>query len=260
MAMAEAVARAGKESFRTGVIAVKCGMTAIWDKWGARVPMTVLWVNDNHVVQVKTEETDGHFALQIGAGQRKPKQLTKPELGHFRAAGVPLKQHLAEFPVTEDALLPLGTELSVRHFRPGQYVDIAGITTGKGFQGGMKRWGFAGMPASHGASLSHRSLGSTGGRQDPGKVFKGKKMAGHMGAVRRTVKNVWIYKIEPERDLIWVRGQVPGHKGNFVYIRDAFYKKPDFSVVPFPTYAPDEDDDLSALVADFGEVDPFLEE
>ncbi|CAK9211834.1 unnamed protein product [Sphagnum troendelagicum] len=235
-------------------------MTAIWDKWGARIPMTVLWVNDNHVIQVKSLEKHGHVALQIGAGQKKAKQLTKPELGHFKAAGVPLKRHLAEFPVTEDALLPVGTEISVRHFQPGQYVDITGITTGKGFQGGMKRWGFAGMPASHGASLSHRSLGSTGGRQDPGKVFKGKKMAGHMGAVRRTVKNVWIYKIEPERDLLWVRGQVPGHKGNFVYIKDAFYKKPDLSVLPFPTYFASADDDTSPLIAELGETDPYLQE
>ncbi|KAL3687397.1 hypothetical protein R1sor_013706 [Riccia sorocarpa] len=249
------------ESRRTGVVAVKCGMTAVWDKWGTRVPVTVLWIDDNQVVQAKTKEKEGHNALQIGAGQKKAKQLTKPELGHFIASGVPLKRELAEFPVSEDGLLPVGTVLGVRHFVPGQYIDVAGITTGKGFQGGMKRWGFAGMPASHGTSVAHRALGSTGGRQDPGKVFKGKKMAGQMGAKRRTVKNVWVYKIDPARNLMWVRGQIPGHNGNFVELTDAVYKKPDPSTLPFPTFfaSPDEDvNSLQPLEVDLGEADPFL--
>lgn len=251
----------GRNSHRSGLVAVKCGMTAVWDKWGKRIPLTVLWVDDNQVVQVKTLEHHGHTALQIGAGQKKAKQLTRPELGHFKAHGVPLKRKLAEFPVTEDALLPVGTPLSVRHFLPGQFIDITGTTLGKGFQGGMKRWGFAGMPASHGASLSHRSLGSTGGRQDPGKVFKGKKMAGQMGAVRRTVKSVWIYKIDPEKSLLMVRGQVPGHNGNFVLLRDAFFKRPDVSKTPFPTHFADADEDVSSLqplTADMGDADPYL--
>ncbi|CAA6668941.1 unnamed protein product [Spirodela intermedia] len=248
-------------SQRTGAIAVKCGMTALWNKWGERVPITVLWLDDNIVSQVKTLDKEGITALQIGAGQKKAKHLTKPELGHFRAQGVPLKRKLKEFPVTEDALLPIGTPITVRHFVPGQYVDVIGITRGKGFQGGMKRWGFSGMPASHGASLSHRSIGSTGQRDAPGRVFKGKKMPGRMGGKQCTVKNVWVYRIDPARNLMWVKGQVPGAEGNFVFLKDAVYKKPDLSVLPFPTHFVPEGEEISELeplVADLGDVDPFV--
>ncbi|KAM3348593.1 hypothetical protein ACQJBY_022085 [Aegilops geniculata] len=250
----------GPDSRRTGVIGVKCGMSAMWDKWGAKVPITVLWVDDNVVCQVKTAEKEGFYALQLGAGQKKGKHLTKPEVGHFRSQGVPLKRKLKEFPVTEDALLPVGTTISVRHFVPGQFVDVIGITKGKGFAGGMKRHGFSGMPASHGASLSHRSIGSTGQRDAPGRVFKNRKMPGRMGGVQRTVKNVWVYQIDPARNLLYLKGQVPGPQGSFLFVKDSIYKKPDRALLPFPTYFSQEGEreDLEPLIADLGDIDPFM--
>eukprot|EP00884_Botryococcus_braunii_P007524 jgi/Botrbrau1/16773/Bobra.150_2s0008.1 len=245
------------ESRRTGVIGVKVGMTQDWDQFGVRMPLTVIWIDECEVVQVKAKDKEGYDALVLGCGAKREKQLHSRQVGQFRAAGVPLKRKLAEFKITGDAVLPVGTPISAMHFTPGQYVDVQGITIGKGFQGVMKRWGFRGQPASHGNSLAHRAPGSIGACQDPGKVWKGKKMAGRMGADTRTVVNAWLYKVDPVKNLLYVKGQIPGHRGNFVKVRDAVLKRssgvqPDR---PFPTFigeAPEE-----PLTAPFPGKDPF---
>jgi large subunit ribosomal protein L3 len=226
----------GRETRRTGLIAVKVGMTQEWDHWGARMPLTVLWVDDCQVVQVKRDAVEGYTALQLGCGAKRPKQVNGTQRGHFAAADVPIKRKVAEFRVSPDAVLPVGFSLLASHFVAGQFVDVAGSTLGKGFQGVMKRWGFAGQPASHGNSKAHRGPGSTGACQDPGKVFKGKKMAGRMGGVRRTVQNCLVWRVDAARNLLYVRGQVPGHKGNFVYLKDAVRKGVDQQPpLPVPT-------------------------
>ncbi len=216
---------------RSGVIARKLGMTRLFLEDGKQVPVTVLQLDGVQVVAQKTVEKDGYTAVQLGAGLAKPKNVTKPMRGHFAKAQVAPKRILAEFRVSPDNLLEVGAELSAAHYVPGQYVDVAGITIGKGFQGAMKRHGFGGLPASHGVSISHRSHGSTGQRQDPGKVFKGKRMAGHMGDVRVTTQNLQVVKIDPARGLILVKGAVPGAKGGWVFVKDAVKK-------PLPKEAP----------------------
>ncbi|KAG0293912.1 54S ribosomal protein L9, mitochondrial [Linnemannia gamsii] len=253
------------KSLRTGVIARKKGMTAMWDEWGVRIPVTVLQLEQCQVVQVLNEETHGYTALQIGSTDRTPKNVTQPMLGHFTKAGVEPKRKLFEFEVTPDAVLPVGTELVASHFVPGQFVDCSAPTMGKGFQGAMKRHGFGGQPASHGTSLTHRSLGSTGQRKDPGKVFKGKKMAGRMGGEQATVQSLKVMKIDNDLNLLYVKGAVPGVDDQFIKVRDAVKKRgnkiapADVLPLPFPTIQPEA---LKAmpreLVAKTGGSDPYV--
>ena len=218
---------------RSGLIAQKLGMTRIFTDEGEHVPVTVLKVDNCQVVAVRTEDKDGYTAVQIGAGAIKVKNVTKPMRGHFAKARVEPKRKLVEFRVSPDALIEVGAELSVAHFVPGQFVDVQGTSIGKGFAGAMKRWNFGGLRASHGVSVSHRSHGSTGNRQDPGKVFKNKKMAGHLGDETVTIMNLKVVSVDEARGLIMVKGAVPGAEGGWVKIRDAVKRKqPDG--LPFP--------------------------
>jgi large subunit ribosomal protein L3 len=218
---------------RTGVIAKKMGMTRLFQEDGRHVPVTVLALENVQVVARKEAGKDGYTAVQLGAGTAKVKNVAKPQRGHFGKAEVEPKARVAEFVVAEDALLDVGAEITADHFVAGQYVDIQGSTQGKGFQGGMKRWGFGGLRATHGVSLSHRSLGSTGQRQDPGRVFKNKKMAGHMGAKNRTQQNLEIVRTDLERGLLFVKGSVPGHKGGWLLVKDSV-KIPRPEGAPYP--------------------------
>ncbi len=206
---------------RTGVIAKKVGMTRIFKEDGRHVPVTVLSLENCQVVSQRTIDRDGYVAVQLGAGAAKAKNVAKPQRGHFAKAEVEPKARLVEFRVAEDALVDVGAEISADHFVAGQLVDVAGHTQGKGFAGAMKRWCFGGLRATHGVSVSHRSHGSTGQRQDPGKVFKNKKMAGHMGDRQRTQQNLEIVLTDVERGLLFVRGSVPGAKGTWLTVSDA---------------------------------------
>ena len=226
-----------KEGRRTGALALKVGMLSIFDKWGERHAVTALQLDNCQVVQVKTKDTEGYFALQLGVGEAKQGKTKVSLQGHYDRAGVDKpNRRLMEFRVTEDSLLEVGSKVSAMHFVPGQLVDVAGTTRGKGFAGVMKRWGFGGGRATHGNSVSHRSHGSTGQRQDPGRVFKGKKMAGRMGGVRATAQNLKVMKIDPARDVLYIKGAVPGANGSFVRIVDAV-KGPFFpEEPPRPTF------------------------
>jgi large subunit ribosomal protein L3 len=218
---------------RTGLLAQKLGMTRIFTPEGTHVPVTVLKVDNCQVVAVRTTERDGYSAVQLGIGKAKVKNVSKAERGRFAKAEVEPKQKLAEFRVSEDAVLEVGAELTTEHFLPGQFVDVTGTTIGKGFAGVMKRHNFGGLRASHGVSVSHRSHGSTGQRQDPGKVFKNKKMAGHMGVVRVTTQNLKVVSTDAGRGIIFLLGAVPGSEGGYVTIRDAVKRKPPENL-PFP--------------------------
>ncbi len=217
---------------RTGVIAKKLGMTRVFADDGAHVPVTVLQLDDCQVVGQRTQERDGYVALQLGAGAKKAKNTNKAQRTTFANAEVEPKHVVMEFRVSDDAMIDVGATLSADHFVAGQKVDIQGETIGKGFAGAMKRWNFGGLRATHGVSVSHRSHGSTGNRQDPGKTFKGKKMAGHLGVETITTQNLTVVRVDAERGLILVKGAVPGHEGSWVKVRDA-HKTP-FADLPFP--------------------------
>ena len=236
---------------RTGILAEKIGMTRVFAEDGSHVPVSVLRVDDCEVVAARRPDPDGYVAVQLGVGRAKAKRVTKPMRGHFAKAKVTPKAKLAEFRVSEDALLEPGTAVAVDHFVIGQYVDVCGTSIGKGFAGAMKRWGFKGLRASHGVSVSHRSHGSTGQRQDPGKVFKGKKMAGHMGDRRVTVQNLEVIGIDRERGLILVKGAVPGARGGYVRVTDAIKRAlPKEAPYPGGTPAmPGADDGTEAAAA-----------
>ena len=244
---------------RSGVIAKKMGMTRLFQADGRHVPVTVLQMDGCQVVSVRQQERDGYSAVQLGAGAKKAKNTSKPVRGHFAKAEVEPKARVVEFRVDDDdALLPVGSTLIAGHFVAGQMVDITGQTQGKGFAGAMKRHGFGGLRATHGVSVSHRSHGSTGNSQDPGKVFKNKKMAGHMGDRRRTQQNLEVVRTDSDRGLIFIKGSIPGHKGAWVIVRDAV-KIPLPADVPFPGALRRHKDDLEHEEAGAGMVETAAE-
>ncbi|HEY1260721.1 MAG TPA: 50S ribosomal protein L3 [Stellaceae bacterium] len=218
---------------RTGVLAQKLGMTRIFTGDGSHVPVTVLKIDDCRVVAVRTVAKDGYSALQLGVGKAKVKNVTKPQRGHFAKAKLEPAARLAEFRISEDAVLEVGAEITAAHFVAGQHVDVVGTSIGKGFAGAMKRHNFGGLRASHGVSISHRSHGSTGQRQSPGKTFKNKKMAGHLGAERVTVQSLVVVAADAERGVLMVKGAVPGSKGGYVRVSDAVKRKMPEGL-PFP--------------------------
>ena len=217
---------------RTGLIAYKVGMTRVFDENNTHIPVTVLKIDNCKVLDVKTIDRDGYIALQLGAGQKREKNISKPVLGHLKKSNS-LSRNIHEFRVSEDCLLNIGDQLLPSHFIKGQFVDVSGKTIGCGFSGGMKRWNFRGLEDSHGVSVSHRSVGSTGQCQDPGRVFKGKKMPGHYGNENVTLQNLLVVETDDENGYIMVRGAVPGSKGSVLYIKDAV-KKVLSKDVPFP--------------------------
>src|ERR1700749_5140108 len=218
-------------TMRSGVIAQKIGMTRLFTEAGEHLPVTVLRLDQCQVVGHRTTDKNGYVALQLGAGSRKVRNVSKAERGNFAIAKVEPKRKLVEFRVSEDGIIPVGAEITADHFVVGQFVDVTGTSIGKGYAGGMKRWNFGGLRASHGVSISHRSIGSTGGRQDPGKTFKNKKMPGHMGVDRITTLNLRVVQTDVARGLILVEGAVPGSKGGWISVRDAVKK-------PLPKEAP----------------------
>ena len=239
---------------RTGLIAQKIGMSRIFSDDGRHIPVTVLKVEACQVVAQRTEEKDGYTALQLGVGKAKIKGLSRALRGHFAKAKVEPKRKLAEFRVDQDALVDIGAQISASHFVPGQFVDVSGTSIGKGFAGAMKRHGFGGLRASHGVSVSHRSHGSTGQCQDPGRVFKGKKMAGHMGDSKTTTQNLEVVSTDSIRGLILIKGAVPGSKGGYVRISDSV-KRDNNIDLPFPAALVEETTVSKDSVTDKAEGD-----
>ncbi len=237
---------------RTGLIAQKMGMTRLFGDDGSHVPVTVLKVEKCEVVAVRTADKDGYTAVQVGIGHAKTTNVSKPMRGHFAMAKVEPKAVVGEFRVdTAEALLEVGVEIHVGHFVAGQFVDVSGVSIGKGFAGAMKRHNFGGLRATHGVSVSHRSHGSTGNRQDPGRVFKGKKMAGHMGHRRVTIQNLEVFGVDPDRGLILLKGGVPGPKGGYVRVTDAI-KSALPQQAPFPAAVVHKGEALEAIVVEEG--------
>ncbi len=218
---------------RTGLIAKKLGMSRLFNEDGSTVPVTLLHIDNVRVVAKRSADKDGYEAVQLGIGTAKPKNVSKANKGHFAKAGVEAPRKVVEFRVASEAMLEPGAVLSPAHFVAGQKVDVTGVTVGKGFAGAMKRWNFSGLEASHGVSISHRSHGSTGNRQDPGKTFKNKKMAGHLGVERVTTQNLEVAGVDAEKGLLLIKGAVPGSKGSYVLVRDAV-KRARHADAPFP--------------------------
>ena len=218
---------------RTGLIAKKLGMSRLFNEDGSTIPVTLLHIDNVRVVAKRSADKDGYEAVQLGIGTAKPKNVSKANKGHFAKAGVEAPRKVVEFRVASDAMLEPGAVLSPAHFVAGQKVDVTGVTVGKGFAGAMKRWNFSGLEASHGVSISHRSHGSTGNRQDPGKTFKNKKMAGHLGVERVTTQNLEVAGVDAEKGLLLIKGAVPGSKGGYVLVRDAV-KRARHADAPFP--------------------------
>lgn len=218
---------------RTGLIAKKLGMSRLFNEDGSTIPVTLLHIDNVRVVAKRSADKDGYEAVQLGIGTAKPKNVSKANKGHFAKAGVEAPRKVVEFRVASDAMLEPGAVLSPVHFVAGQKVDVTGVTVGKGFAGAMKRWNFSGLEASHGVSVSHRSHGSTGNRQDPGKTFKNKKMAGHLGVERVTTQNLVVAGVDAEKGLLLIKGAVPGSKGGYVLVRDAV-KRARHADAPFP--------------------------
>ena len=242
---------------RSGVIAQKVGMTRVYTDEGINVPVTVLRMEKVQVIAQRTMEKNGYTAVQLGAGTAKVKNVSQPMRGHYAVAKVEPKRKLAEFRVSEENLIPVGAEIIAAHYMPGQYVDVTGTSIGKGFAGAMKRHNFGGLRATHGVSVSHRSHGSTGQCQDPGKVFKGKRMAGHMGSTRVTTQNLQVVSVDVDRGLILVKGAVPGSKGGWVMLKDAI-KKPVHPDAIFPA-ARRRDAEAAAEAAEAAEANMAAE-